>query len=58
MIAYFQQVNPTEYSHALFVHNAGSLGDCSKFIRDLDDTCVPQIQQYWDLNLTSPLFLT
>ncbi|PIK57652.1 putative sepiapterin reductase-like [Apostichopus japonicus] len=44
------------FSHAILVHNAASLGDTSKYARELDD--VDSLQKFCLLNMSGPISLT
>lgn len=55
-IYFCPQVEPSKLTHAILVNNAGSLGDVSKSIKDLSKSAV-SLQDYFNLNLTSPMFL-
>lgn len=53
----FEHVQDTsKYSHALLVHNAASVGDVSKYARDLDD--VAYLQRFALLSMSGPITLT
>jgi len=52
----FSKVDPAKVTHAILVNNAGSLGDVSRCITDLSEN-VGSLQDYFNLNLTSPMFL-
>ena len=43
-------------THALLVNNAGSIGDVSKDTKDVSQD-ISSLQDYFNLNLTSPMFL-
>ncbi|KAL9962637.1 hypothetical protein ACROYT_G031757 [Oculina patagonica] len=53
----FSKVEPSKVTHALIVNNAGSLGDLSKCMKDVSQD-TSSLQDYFNLNLTSPMFLT
>ncbi|XP_020610282.1 sepiapterin reductase-like [Orbicella faveolata] len=53
----FSKVDPSKVTHALLVNNAGSIGDVSKDTKDVSQD-VSSLQDYFNLNLTSPMFLT
>lgn len=48
--------NVSRFSHAMIFHNAASLGELNKYIRQLED--VEVVQKYCLLNLTAPILLT
>ncbi|XP_072177508.1 sepiapterin reductase-like [Diadema setosum] len=54
-----KDVNPENYQHALLVNNAASLGDTTRYSRDLSSSDdVESLQNYCMLNLTSAFLLT
>ncbi|XP_071482494.1 sepiapterin reductase-like [Diadema antillarum] len=53
-----KDVTPENYQHALLVNNAGSLGDTTRYSRDLSSSDVESLQNYCMLNLTSAFLLT
>lgn len=52
----FEQVDPKQFSCAVLINNAGSLGDKIKSIPNHTD--VDKIREYMDLNITSSIYLT
>jgi short-subunit dehydrogenase len=53
---YLKQVDPKQFSCAVLINNAGSLGDKIKSIPNHTD--VDKIRMYMDLNITSSFYLT
>ena len=52
----FKQVDPKQFSCAVLINNAGSLGDKIKSIPNQTD--VDEICKYMDFNITSSIYLT
>ena len=49
------QIEPSKFSSAVLVNNAGTLGDITKMISSHSD--VEKIHCYMGLNVTSPFYL-
>ena len=49
------KVNPAAFQQAVIVHNAASMGDVSKRVREITDK--QMLQDYFSLNLTSMILL-
>ena len=51
------QVEPNQVSHAILLNNAGSIGDISNRIKDMTNIRAESLQDYFNLNISSPMFL-
>lgn len=49
-------LDPSTFDHSILVHNAGSIGNPSLRVTQMED--VEELQAYWNFNLTSPIILT
>lgn len=53
----FENIDPSQYQHAILVNNAASTGDVSKYVRDFGLNDVKELQDYVFLNVNCPLIL-
>ncbi|XP_067048558.1 sepiapterin reductase-like isoform X1 [Acropora muricata] len=51
------KVEPNQVSHAILLNNAGSIGDISNRIKDMTNIRAESLQDYFNLNISSPMFL-
>lgn len=52
---HYSQIPASDFSHALLINNAGTLGDVTKYTKEHSD--LNALNTYWSTNMTSPLFL-
>ena len=52
------EVNPSEFQHALLINNAGSLWDVSRYVRQINTADLESLQEDLFLNITATLLLT
>lgn len=45
-----------DYEHVIFINNATTIGNVANQLTDMDD--IGNIQKFWDLNITSRMYLT
>ena len=48
--------NDNDYEHVILINNASYIGDVSKKLVDLKETT--EIEKFWDVNITSRIYLT
>nr|XP_002740387.1 PREDICTED: sepiapterin reductase-like [Saccoglossus kowalevskii] len=53
---FFSDVIPANFQHAIVIHNAGSVGDVSKTLREFNEPV--KLQSYFDFNVTSTICIT
>ncbi|KAJ8025665.1 Sepiapterin reductase [Holothuria leucospilota] len=53
----FEDINPSKYDHAILINNAGSTGDISKYVRNFGLNDLPELQDFFFLNVNCPLLL-
>lgn len=51
------KVEPNQVSHAILLNNAASLGDISSRIKEMTNLGAESLQDYFNLNISSPMFL-
>ncbi|XP_068705638.1 sepiapterin reductase-like [Montipora foliosa] len=51
------KVEASKVTHAILLNNAGSLGDTSRCIKDMSDVSPEALQDYFNLNISSPMFI-